>query len=72
MSAQLPIIKSESENTFYSRPDEQTERLGMAWYEEKKRQDGLVRRYTSRAISWALYSAWKVNEPRKKGHEGCA
>ena len=37
---------------FYSWPDEQAEKLGMARYEEKTGQDGLVWQYISRAIRW--------------------
>ena len=72
MSAKLPIIKSESENTFI---------LGLlskekswVWLGMKRRNGKMVWLDDTPAepSDGALYSAWQVNEPSKSGHEGCA
>ena len=72
MSAKLPIIKSESENTFIR--GLMSKQKDWAWLGMKRKNGKMVWLDDTPAepSDGALYSAWKVNEPSKKGHEGCA
>ena len=72
MSAKLPIIKSESENTFI---------LGLMgnqkpwiWLGMKRKQGRMVWFDDAPAepSEGALYSAWNINEPSNNGNEDCA
>ncbi|XP_015748824.1 PREDICTED: CD209 antigen-like [Acropora digitifera] len=72
LSAKLPIIKSESENSFI---------LGLmstqkqwVWLGMKRKQDKMVWCDDTPAepSNGALYSAWKANEPSYHVNENCA
>ena len=72
ISAKLPIIKSESENSFI---------LGMmsnekswVWLGMERKQSKMVWFDDAPAepSNGALHSAWKANEPSNNGNENCA
>ncbi|XP_067046799.1 brevican core protein-like isoform X1 [Acropora muricata] len=71
MSAKLPIIKSESENTFIL--GLMSRQRDWTWLGMRKKKRKMVWLDGSPAESSdGAFSAWKVNEPSKKGNEGCA
>ena len=71
MSAKLPIIKSESENTFIL--GLMSRQRDWTWLGMRKKKHKMVWLDESPAEpSDGAFSAWKVNEPSKKGNEGCA
>ena len=69
MSAILPIIKSDSVNTFINTVGRYWVWLGM------KRENGKMVWFDNtpaEASEGALYSKWKIGEPSNKGNENCA
>jgi len=69
MSANLPIIKSDSVNTFINTVGSHWVWLGM------KRENGKMVWFDNTPAEpseGALYSAWQIGEPSKGGNEDCA
>ena len=69
MSANLPIIKSDSVNTFIRTVGSYWVWLGM------KRENGKMVWFDNTPAEeseGALYSNWKIGEPSNKGKEDCA
>ena len=69
MSANLPIIKSDSVNTFIS-----TIGIHWVWLGMKRKNGKMVwcDNTPAEPSEGALYSKWKIGEPSKNGNEDCA
>ena len=72
MSARLPIIKSESENTFIL--GLMSRQRDWTWLGMKRKNGKMVWLDDSPAepAAGALYSAWNKNEPSNNRNEDCA
>ncbi|XP_067047790.1 CD209 antigen-like protein E [Acropora muricata] len=72
MSAKLPIIKSESENSFIV--GLMSNQKPWVWLGMKRKLGKMVWFDDAPAepSDGALYSAWKANEPSATGNENCA
>ena len=72
MSSKLPIIKSESENSFILGLMNKTKQ--WVWLGMKRKQDKMVWCDDTPAepSNGALYNAWNVNEPSYNENENCA
>ncbi|XP_074607271.1 uncharacterized protein LOC141860156 isoform X2 [Acropora palmata] len=72
MSATLPIIKSESENSFIL--DMMSNQKSWVWLGMERKQSKMVWFDDAPAepSNGALYSAWKADEPSNTGNENCA
>lgn len=72
MSANLPIIKSEAENSFIT--GLMSGEKNWVWLGMKRKKDKMVWFDGKQAepLHGALYSAWGTGEPSKNGKEHCA
>ena len=72
MSATLPIIRSESENSFIL--DMMSNEKSWVWLGMERKQSKMVWFDDAPAepSNGALYSAWKADEPSNTGNENCA